>query len=128
MCGLWHEIMHTFECWRQGCKYGDYIILPDFKHLSLHYIYFGDVTNKDQIKLSGGLYTSIICFILSFLVYGHWNYLGWLFVTFGWVQLCYSIFEWRYISKLDDRQYLLGRYVIYVISVLVNLLIWIFVK
>jgi len=123
MCGLWHEAMHLLECERQHIP-SSYMWLVFRPLPGLRCTYVGNPSKPCLIDLAGGLYTSLICFTLSILLNPVWNYLGWLFMTLGWTQLLYGLFETKYINTLSSKQYFIGRYFIYVVTVLVNLLIW----
>ena len=108
---LWHELMHAFEAFRQGCPLPK--ITPDFKGLTM-YTTLGDCSveiNDDMFALSGGIYTSIVAFILTFFSSGFWQ---WTFLTLGWLQLLYGIFEYRYGGRLSSKLYKIGRYSIYI--------------
>ena len=122
MCGLWHETMHLLECERQDTA-SSYMWIEFNPLPSMHYTWVDD-KNPELRRLAGGLYTSLVCFTLSILLNPVWNYLGWLFITLGWTQLMYGVFEMKYINTLSSKQYFIGRYFIYVVTVLVNLLIW----
>jgi hypothetical protein len=65
---------------------------------------------------SGGILTSIVMFIMVTLSYGWW---AWCFLTLGWVQLCYGLYE-GYIGT--DK-----RFLIYFVIVVIMLSIWVLI-
>ena len=65
-------------------------------------------------RYGGGILTAFIMFICVFLSDGFWQ---WSFLTLGWVQLCYGIYEGAVGSKY--------RYYIYGTIIVIMLLIWI---
>ena len=120
---LWHELMHCLEAYRQGSQ--DVYIIPDFPGFSMSMVYNGLIYDKSLISLAGGVYTSVLCFPLALLSDGVWQF---SFLTLGWVQLFYGVFEYRYLHVLSSRRYRWGRYVLYVFMVLANLLFWWWIK
>ena len=112
MCGLWHELMHALECKRQHCT--DILIHIRFTLIpSMYYTHTGGY--NDTLKyLSGGIYTSILSFIMVFLTTGFWQ---WCFLTIGFVQFFYGLYEGFYGVKY--------RYLIYIAVIIVMMLIWI---
>ena len=64
---------------------------------------------------SGGILCSIIMFVVAILLTGWWQ---WCYLTLGWVQLIYGIYEGNY---YDNVKY---RYYIYLCVVLVSIIIW----
>ena len=122
MCGLWHETMHLLECKRQ--KIVSSYMWIDFDPLpSLHYTHVGVPDNHDLLMLSGGLYTSILCFVLSLIFVNIYWFLGWVFLTLGWVQFVYGIFEMLFITKTSSWKYFIYRYMIYSSIVLLSFLL-----
>lgn len=121
MCGLWHETMHALECERQKCKTG-YMWIEFTPLPSMRYNCIGG-NHNEMVKLAGGLYTSILCFILVFLFKD--PFVSYTFLTLGFVQLLYGLFEWKYIGKISTRLYKIGRYSIYGIIVTVMVIIYI---
>jgi len=123
MCGLWHEIMHILECIRQGSTdaytWIEFIPLPSMKCTC------SDVYSSKLVKLAGGLYTSILCFLLVFVFKG---FISWTFLTLGFVQFIYGIFETIYLHNIPPKTYRNGRYAIYVITVCVMMLIYLYMK
>jgi hypothetical protein len=71
------------------------------------------VKNVEWFKLSGGVLTSLVMFILCFCSIGFWQ---WSFLTLGFVQLAYGIYEGFYGVKY--------RYAIYISMTVVMLIIW----
>ena len=122
MCGLWHETMHLLECERQHMP-SSYMWLVFQPLPGLHYTYVGYSDNPGLIRLSGGLYTSIVCFILSIVFTSIYWFLSWIFVTLGCVQLVYGWFEYKYITEMSVKKYFMCRYTIYVTIVVINLLL-----
>jgi len=114
--------MHTLECERQGSQGTFWIvfngIIPGMRCSC--YSFTGNL-NRDLYLLAGGVYTSIICFILVFLFDG---FVSWTFLTLGFVQLAYGFFEYKYIDVMSTNKYTIGRYLIYVIIVFVMMLIY----
>jgi len=116
-----HEVCHGFECWRQNrCSS---CIVVDFKHLSMRCEYDGYVDEPKLVSYAGGVYCSLVCFVMSVAVVGY-VYLSWCFLVLGWVQLVYGIFEGCFIGRVSDHFYLYGRYFVYVVIVLANLFLW----
>lgn len=116
-----HELMHCLEAWRQGAEHVG--IYPEFSPVPTMYMqYIGDyIPNPVMVHFAGGVYTSIICFFFAFFTSGIYQF---CFLTLGWVQLCYGIFEGFFIGRLSNRMYTIVRYSLYVSVVLVC--IWLF--
>jgi hypothetical protein len=123
---LLHEYMHCLEAWSQGADKSRIIIdLKNFSMYSEHVFNNEDIDDNNRgwnssygdIYLSGGLYTSLVCFLLVFIL-GGW--MGYYFFMLGWLQLVYGFFEWKYHNRDWFR---LGRYCLYalVIAILLNI-------
>jgi hypothetical protein len=118
---LLHEYMHCLEAWSQGADKSRIIIdLKNFSMYSEHVFNDEDISDSlyGDIYLSGGLYTSLICFLLVFVL-GGW--MGYYFFMLGWLQFCYGFFEWKYHSRSWFR---LGRYALYMLVVTVLGIMW----
>lgn len=114
-----HESNHCYEACRQGATettikikfkkiYG--LLLPTSAHMN----YWGDVHNKDMISLAGGLYTGLQLFPLAFIaLYARIALFYIPLFTISVVQLCYGLFEMRYIRTATKTDYLIGRYSLY---------------
>jgi hypothetical protein len=120
---FWHEIMHCLEAYRQGAE--TCFIVPNFRGLSMHMSYYGDIWDKYLISLAGGLYSSPLCFLCAILSGGIWQF---SFLCLGWVQLCFGIFEYLYSWRLSTRMYRWSRYVLYAGVVLLNVGMWWWIK
>lgn len=123
LCGLWHEFMHVLEAYRQGaCEHCIFYRFSPFP--AGFFSYWGDIRSKSLVSLAGGLYTSLLCFFCMFLFP---LFMG-VFFILGWVQLCYGVFEMRFISVLSKRDYVRYKYVLYVGVVLLCLLFLVIVR
>ena len=105
---LLHELMHIKS---QGIKTEGTI--------RVHYPHSMTVGAKTRpypewFGYGGGILTAFIMFICVFLSDGFWQ---WSFLTLGWVQLCYGIYEGAVGIKY--------RYYIYGTIIVIMLLIWI---
>jgi hypothetical protein len=114
---LLHEVMHCFDAWCQGSD--EACIIINLRKLSMYASFNWELEyDEDDLYLSGGLYTSLVCFLLVF-VSGGW--MGYYFFMLGWLQFCYGFFEWKYHSRSWFR---LGRYALYMLVVTVLGIIW----
>jgi hypothetical protein len=81
--------------------------------------WWGETVGADKIisaewfKLCGGLLTSLVMFTMVFMTE---NWIQWCFLTLGYIQLVYGIYEDFYGVKY--------RYAIYISITIVMLLIW----
>lgn len=110
-----HEVCHGVEVYRQ-CG-GRVWVEVDFQRLSMLVSWGKDIYSPRLVWLAGGVYCSLVLFLLAVLNTG---FFCWVFLTLGWVQLCYGLYEWRYKIKY--------RYVIYVVVVLVMVVFWFAVR
>jgi hypothetical protein len=110
---LWHELFHCLEAKRQGaskCR-------VSVNWFGMTYSYSGSVNNTTQIRLAGGVYSSVLCFLLVFFVSTpSWAFSFW---TLGWVQLFYGLYEGYVGCKY--------RYVLYAVVVCVCIVWWWFI-
>jgi len=105
---LIHEIMHikgqgifmtgTIDVWKYGMT-----VSPDVVEYPVWMYY------------SGGILSSLIMFILAYLTTG---WLCWCFLTLGWVQLIYGIYEGYNMGNVKYR------YIIYVTVILIMVVLW----
>jgi len=103
---LIHELMHIKS---QGITMGGKIWVEGWSFTCT-----ADTVKDDLLfKLGGGILTSIICFILVFLSCCWWQ---WCFLTLGWVQFLYGLYEGFIGVKY--------RYLIYILIVTVMVIIW----
>jgi hypothetical protein len=72
--------------------------------------------NDEIVYLSGGVYSSIILFLLSMMSTGIFQF---SFYSTGLMNLIYGIYEWK--CKYNDRKI---RWLIYSLCVILSLLLW----
>ena len=116
-----HELMHCYEAYRQGAT--KYVVVPEFKTLSMKMQYWGNINNKSMINLAGGVYTSPLMFIMALITYKYDLLFAYCFLTLGWIHLIYGIFEYKYLRILNHKDYKISRYIIYGIVILVMLIL-----
>lgn len=114
---LWHEFFHGLEAWRQGAR--DIFINLDISRLSMTVQYdSNEVNDEGLIRLVGGAGASILSSVMSFLSSGNMRF-G--FFALAWIQLCYGIFEWKY---LDHRFFRIGRYSLYALLITIMVVLY----
>jgi hypothetical protein len=93
----------------QGVKARGKIFVNEYGMTCCPYLY------KDETLCSfaGGIYTSIIMFIMAFCSVGFWQ---WSFLTMGYVHLFYGLYEGFVGVKY--------RYLIYITVIVIMLIIW----
>lgn len=112
---LVHEMMHCFGVFIQGGK--DAKMFVNFKGMGMYMTYDGDsVANKRLVSYAGGLFTFPIMIIMSLITSG---FISIVFLFMGLTQLTYGIFEGLYIRRISQLNYVLGRYAIYTIYIIV---------
>ena len=79
------------------------------------------IHDYELFKMSGGILTSIIFFLMVFVTD---NFMQWGFLTFGFLHFCYGLFEWKYLGILPPQKYKARRYSIYVWVILIMIVIW----
>jgi hypothetical protein len=111
---LLHESMHSLEAYRQtGCLNS---IIIDWKKGSMSMAEDCKSPNDEMVYLSGGVYSSIILFLLSMMSTGIFQF---SFYSTGLMNLIYGIYEWK--CKHNDRKI---RWLIYSLCVILSLLLW----
>jgi hypothetical protein len=104
---LWHELMHIKS---QGITATGKIYVNKTGMTANCY----GTWNNDLFYYGGGTLTSIIMFTMVFLTKDIWQ---WTFLTMGWLQLLYGIYE----GKNHKVPY---RYILYLIVIAISVIIW----
>lgn len=116
---LFHELFHI-----KANSLGDTGSIQVYKYGFT--CYRDNRTNTDWFYLSGGLISGTLFIVLSFLVSDKVWFIG--FFTAGMVNLVYSPFEMVFLPRwgAGDRRYKIGRYSLYLITIVVCLvcLLW----
>ena len=103
---LIHELMHIKG---QGLK----VIGKIYVNIFGMTVTANHTISDKWFSLSGGILTSIIMFLCVFLSEGFWQ---WSFLTLGWIQLTYGIYEGYCGIKY--------RYYIYIGVIIFMMIIW----
>ena len=115
---LWHELLHIKN------RYPFMQTGTIFVH-RLGFTCIGDeITNISRwFFLAGGLLTGIVFLIVGILCLDTiWrNCLIWC----GFLNLCYGVFEYKYLGTLNNHQYVVGRYTLYFVVLLLQVSVFI---
>jgi len=114
---LLHEWCHVLEGFRLGASHG-VITVRRFG-----FVVSCDVGSCWSFLLAGGLYCSLICFLVSCVVSD--VFLRVLFVSFGVLQVVYGVFEMMFLPVLSGFWYRFWRYVLYVVVLCCCLVVWV---
>ena len=123
---LCHEIMHSLEARRQGCKTRiDMWIhkgIPSMRCIVTE----GTLKNKWLFALAGGLYTSIILIIISWITSG----IPWLSTavgTLGIINFIYSLYESTFLHKIPLATYMKYHYFVYAIGIVIGIIMYYYI-
>ena len=126
-----HEFMHCFEHGRQDGRRCD-IRLERWYGIPTMCVYMSGVSiNPRMVELAGGLYTSIVHFVvlLVYLIFFGFHQSAFVFsvICIGVVQYFYGYYEMLYLSKLEHDMYMVGHYIVYFIVISIFLIVWILI-
>ena len=112
---LLHELGHCLEAHRQGAT--DIDIRIWFWHgiIPSMMATCSGLKNKDYFDIAGGMFAGITALILGIL--GWITGASWIeipFVTLGVMNLVYSIYEYKYLSRWSRDKYMVFHYLLYV--------------
>lgn len=118
-----HELMHALEAKRQGCKTKIQVWwhnkIPSMRCIVTE----GTLKNRWLMNLSGGLYSSIILLITSWILTG----IPWLSASVGTlaiINFIYSLYECTFLDNIPTSVYMKYHYYVYVVGIIIGIIIY----